>query len=142
MDIEDMSPDQIERDRVIDEAMKNIKNLDDLTAFAETEVFKNLPPPDFPSFYYNVDGEQIEIYKTEEPYYGKWIDHHLTLFLAQELPPEEYWRALGEQEKVSLPDSIIGYEIADIFGLFRRCFGRELTDKIRKVIEDHYKDKE
>lgn len=104
---------------------------DDCLQIVNSEEYKNLPPPKFPNQWYNYDGQQIEVYLTGEIAYHKWINHNLSLIKSE-----------GRKEDVeaggSEPDKVIGYVITDIFGLLGRCFGKELTLKIKDLIDDHY----
>jgi len=39
-----------------------------------------------PNWWYNRDGDQIEIYWSDEAYVGKWLNHQVTLLYSQEDP--------------------------------------------------------
>ena len=53
----------------------------DLKAFIDRlmEESKDKEPPQFPLWFVNEDGGQIELYLTDEPHYEKWIDSGVSL---------------------------------------------------------------
>jgi hypothetical protein len=116
-----------ERSDKVDEMLARMEGLDweSLVKMVESDEFKALPPPEFPHYWYNSNGEQVEVYHTNNSYYGRWIDHNLTLHMEE--------GSSGDSQD----DKVIGYVISDVFGLLRKCFGKELTIKIKQIIEDH-----
>tara|TARA_Y100000034_G_C6825829_1_gene372307 strand:+ start:394 stop:738 length:345 start_codon:yes stop_codon:yes gene_type:complete len=98
--------------------IENPESFDDFVKQIEEEM-KDSPPPEFPFYYWNHDGEMIEVYLTNEVSYHKWINHNLTLIKKEKVPD-----GIVDDGK-SKPDSIIGFEIWDFFGLMRKCFDKE-----------------
>tara|TARA_Y100000310_G_C20117989_1_gene550158 strand:- start:150 stop:452 length:303 start_codon:yes stop_codon:yes gene_type:complete len=76
-------------------------------------------------FSYNADGEQIEVcHSGAGVIFGEWVDHHLTLLKKVDT-------------EGNATDEITGYEITDLFGLFRKCFDERLADEIKALIENY-----
>lgn len=62
-------------------------NPDEFSKFVLEMAEKLGPPGPFkPHWWYNKDGDQIEIYWSEETYVAKWINPQLTLLMSHEDP--------------------------------------------------------
>jgi hypothetical protein len=52
----------------------------------ETAAQAGPPGPFKPNWWYNRDGDQIEIYWSEEAYVGRWLNHQVTLLCSRDNP--------------------------------------------------------